>query len=138
MFGFASLLEEQPLGFVARAAEDTLVYRIPEHAIRPVLERPAAVRFVVGSLSKSVRLLSGHERDPQPAAGRPVRELIRAPALVCAPDMPVQRGGRSKWSRPAPPVWSSISATGSGSSPTATSAPWWPTRPPGRTRRSRR
>ena len=50
MFGFASLLEERPLGFVARAAEDTLVYRIREHAIRPVLERPAAVRFVVGSL----------------------------------------------------------------------------------------
>lgn len=91
MFGFASLLEDQPLGFVARAAEDTLVYRIPEASIRPVLERPAAVRFVVGSLSKSVRLLSGHERDPQPAAGRPVRELIRAPALVCEAGMPVQR-----------------------------------------------
>ena len=30
MFGFASLLEERPLGFVARAGEDTLVYRIPE------------------------------------------------------------------------------------------------------------
>ena len=30
MFGFASLLEERPLGFVARAAEDTLVYRIGE------------------------------------------------------------------------------------------------------------
>ncbi len=90
MFGFASLLEEQPLGFVARAAEDTLAYRIPEHAIRPVLERPAAVRFVVASLSKSVRLLTGYERDPPPATGRPVGELVRAPALVCPPDMPVQ------------------------------------------------
>jgi cyclic nucleotide-binding protein len=29
MFGFVSLLTEGPLGFVARAAEDTLVYRIP-------------------------------------------------------------------------------------------------------------
>ena len=94
MFGFASLLEEQPMGFVARAAEDALVYRIPEHAIRPVLERPAAVRFVVGSLSKSVRLLSGDEREPPPAAGRPVRELIRAPALVCAPDTPVQQAAQ--------------------------------------------
>jgi CBS domain-containing protein len=34
MLGFASLLAESPLGFVARAAEDTLVYRIPERAIR--------------------------------------------------------------------------------------------------------
>ena len=29
MFGFASLLEEQPMGFVARAAEDALVLRSP-------------------------------------------------------------------------------------------------------------
>ncbi|MGH2992204.1 MAG: putative nucleotidyltransferase substrate binding domain-containing protein [Solirubrobacterales bacterium] len=94
MFGFASLLEERPLGFVARAAEDTLAYRIPEHAIRPVLERPAAVRFVVGSLSKSVRLLSGHEREPPPAAGRPVRELVRAPALVCPPATAVQEAAQ--------------------------------------------
>ncbi len=35
MFGFASLLAEDPLGFVARAAEDTLVYRLPAAAIRP-------------------------------------------------------------------------------------------------------
>jgi CRP-like cAMP-binding protein len=46
MFGFASVLEEGPLGFVARAGEDgTLVYRFPADAIRPVLERPEAVRF---------------------------------------------------------------------------------------------
>ncbi len=94
MFGFASMLEERPLGFVARAAEETLVYRIGAEAIRPVLERPAAVRFVVGSLAKSVRLLSGDEREPPPAAGRPVRELIRAPALVCAPDTSVQEAAR--------------------------------------------
>ncbi len=94
MFGFVSLLEERPLGFVARAAEDTLLYRIPEREIRPVLERPAAMRFVVGSLSKSVRLLSGEEREPPPAAGRPVRELIRAPALVCPPDTSVQEAAQ--------------------------------------------
>ena len=45
MFAFASLLQDAPLGFVARAGEDTLAYRFPEHAILPVLERPAAVRF---------------------------------------------------------------------------------------------
>ena len=46
LFGYASILAESPLGFVARAREDTLVYRIPADAIRPVLERPAALRFV--------------------------------------------------------------------------------------------
>jgi CBS domain-containing protein len=95
MFGFASLLAESPLGFVARAAEDTLVYRIPERAIRPVLERPAAVRFVAASLARPGRLLASPEAEPPPpAAGRPVRGLIRAPALVCPPATPVRDAAR--------------------------------------------
>jgi CBS domain-containing protein len=95
MFGFASLLEEAPLGFVARTAEDTLVYRIPAELIRPVLERPAAVRFVARSMNKGVRLLAGHEQEPVPSpAGRRVRELIRAAPLVCPPDTTVQEAAR--------------------------------------------
>jgi CBS domain-containing protein len=95
MFAFASLLQDAPLGFVARAAEDTLVYRFPEQAILPVLERPAAVRFVVRSMSRDVHLLS---RPPEPVAasagGRPVRDLIRTPALLCPPDTGVQEAAR--------------------------------------------
>jgi CBS domain-containing protein len=95
MFGFASLLAEGPLGFVARAAEDTLVYRIPERAIRPVLERPAAVRFVAESLTRHGRLLASPDpQPPPPATGRAVGELIRAPALVCPPATPVQEAAR--------------------------------------------
>jgi CBS domain-containing protein len=95
MFGFASLLAESPLGFVARAAEDTLVYRIPEHAIRPVLERPAAVRYVAESLTRHGRLLASPDPEPSPpATGRSVGELIRAPALVCPPETPVQEAAR--------------------------------------------
>jgi CBS domain-containing protein len=95
MFGFASLLEEAPLGFVARAAEDTLVYRIPAEAIRPVLERPDAARFIARSMNKGVRLLAGHEQGPAPTpAGRRVRELIRAAPLVCPPDTTVQDAAR--------------------------------------------
>jgi CBS domain-containing protein len=95
MFGFASLLEEAPLGFVARAAEDTLVYRIPAEAIRPVLERPQAARFIAHSMNKGVRLLAGHEQTPVATpAGRRVRELIRAAPLVCPPDTTVQDAAR--------------------------------------------
>ncbi len=95
MFGFASLLEEAPLGFVARAAEDTLVYKIPADAIRPVLERPDAVRFVARSMNKGVRLLAGHEQGPAPTpAGRRVRELIRAAPLVLPPATSVQEAAR--------------------------------------------
>ncbi|HYN51966.1 MAG TPA: CBS domain-containing protein, partial [Thermoleophilaceae bacterium] len=91
MFGFASLLDEAPLGFVARAAEDTLVYRFSADSIRPVLERPAAVRFVAQSMNKGVRLLAG--QGPEPLAspsGRPVGELTSATPLVCPPSTSVQ------------------------------------------------
>ncbi len=96
MFGFASVLEEGPLGFVARAADaETLVYRIPAHAIRPVLERPEAARFIARTMSAGMRLLAGSERDPAPdAGGRPVRELLRAPAVVCPPDTSVGDAAR--------------------------------------------
>jgi CBS domain-containing protein len=80
---------------VARTSEDTLVYRIPAEAIRPVLERPAAVRFVARSMNKGVRLLAGHEELPGPSpAGRRVRELIRAAPLICPPDATVQEAAR--------------------------------------------
>jgi CBS domain-containing protein len=89
LFGYASMLAERPLGFVARAREETLVYRIAEDAIRPVLERPAALRYVARSLS--ARLLAGPEPGPpQHAAGRPLAELIRAPPLVCDAGTPVR------------------------------------------------
>jgi CBS domain-containing protein len=94
MFGFASLLGETPLGYVARASEDTLVYRFPDTAIRPVLERPDAARFIARSMTKGVRLLASHEEERPSAAGRQVRELIRAPALVCPPDTGVQEAAR--------------------------------------------
>ena len=90
MFGFASMLEEGPLGFVARAAEDTLVYRFPEHAIRPVLERPAAAGFIARSMNKGVRLLAGQDEAPVAGMGRPVRDLVRAEPLVCLPEVGVR------------------------------------------------
>jgi CBS domain-containing protein len=95
MFGFASLLEEAPIGFVARAAEDTLVYRIPAAAIRPVLERPDAARFVARSMNKGVRLLASGEREPGVSpAGRRARDLVRAEPLVCPPATTVQDAAR--------------------------------------------
>jgi CBS domain-containing protein len=95
MFGFASLLEQEPLGFVARAAEDTLVYRIPAAAIRPVLERPDAARFIARAMNKGVRLLAGHDAQAEPSTGgRQVRELIRATPLVLPPETTVREAAQ--------------------------------------------
>jgi CBS domain-containing protein len=95
MFGYVSLLSEGPLGFMARAAEDTLVYRIPADVMRPVLERPAFMRFVTQVMNERLRFLAGHTAEPPlSSAGRPVGELIRAPALVCPPETSVQEAAR--------------------------------------------
>jgi CBS domain-containing protein len=94
MFGFASVLDEEPLGFVARAgAEGAVVVRVPADAIRPVLERPEAVRFVARTLTAGMKLLasSGPAGEPPPDAGdRPAGELVRSPALVCGPETSVR------------------------------------------------
>jgi len=95
MFGFVSLVSEGPLGFVARAAEDTLLYRIAASVMHSVLEHPASIRFMVERMDKRIHLLAGQESEPPlSAAGRPVGELIRAPALVCSPETSVQEAAR--------------------------------------------
>jgi CBS domain-containing protein len=95
MFGFASLLAEEPLGFVARAGEDSLLYRFPAETIRPVLERPASVRFIARAIDKGVRLLAGREDAPtHDTAGRQVHELIRAQPLLLPPGTSVQDAAR--------------------------------------------
>ncbi len=95
LFGFVSLVSEGPLGFIARAAEDTLVYRIPADVMRPVLEHPASVRFMVERLDKRIQLLAEHEGQPAlNSAGRPVSELIRARALVCPPETTVREAAQ--------------------------------------------
>jgi CBS domain-containing protein len=95
LFGYVSLLGEGPIGFVARAAENTLLYRIPAEVMRPVLQRPAFVRFATRVMNERIQLLAGHQAEPPlSAAGRPVGELIRAPALVCPPEASVQQAAR--------------------------------------------
>ena len=50
LFGHASMLSGLPTGFEARAAEDTLCYRIPAEVAQGPLSRPAGLRFVARSL----------------------------------------------------------------------------------------
>jgi CBS domain-containing protein len=94
MFGYAAMLSELPVGFTARAAEDVVLYRIPERALRPVLERPEALRFVARTLAQGVALFDGRHGAAPDAGGRPVRELLRAPPIVCAPSTTVQEAAR--------------------------------------------
>ena len=64
MFGHAAMLSGLPPGFEARAAEDTLCYRIPVSVARPLLERVRQREIEVGA--------GGPTRQP-------VGRLIRSP-----------------------------------------------------------
>ena len=69
-FGHAAMLSGLPPGFEARAAEDTLCYRIPVSVARPLLDRVNR---------REIELATG------PPNHRPVTRMIRSPTVRCEP-----------------------------------------------------
>ncbi len=78
-FGHEAMLSGLPPGFEARAAEDTLCYRIPVAAARPLLERARNRELRVGV------------QEPGHA---PVAKLIRSETVVCEPMTPIREAAR--------------------------------------------
>jgi CBS domain-containing protein len=73
------MLSGLPPGFEARAAEDTLCYRIPVGVARPLLERVRQRGVDVGA--------GGPTRQP-------VGRLIRAPTVLCEPMESIRSAAR--------------------------------------------
>ena len=69
-FGHGAMLSGLPPGFEARAAEDTLCYRIPVSVARPLLERVKRREL---------------ELDAGPPNHRPAATLLRSPTVRCEP-----------------------------------------------------
>jgi CBS domain-containing protein len=93
LFGQASMLSGLPTGFEARAAEDTVCYRIPADEIQPLLARSDMLRFVVRSIvSGATPAMS----PPGPAdlVQHPVATLIRKPPLLCAASEPIREAAK--------------------------------------------
>ena len=96
MFGHASMLSGLPPGFEARAAEDSLTYRIPAGAAAEALAGPRALRYVTRLLLEDRhRLRSG----PRPEVVRdllrqPVRAVIRSAPLICEPSTTIREAAR--------------------------------------------
>ena len=76
LFGHASMISGLPTGFEARAAEDTVCYRIPADVMRPLLARADVLRFVA-----------------DPVQSR-VGTLIRTPPLLCQGSEPIREAAR--------------------------------------------
>jgi CBS domain-containing protein len=85
LFGHPSMLSGLPTGFEARAAEDTLCYRLPSEAVLPLLGRPAGLQYVARSMlgrptpdsaSPGANLDPGHQ---------PVLRLVHDKPIISAP-----------------------------------------------------
>jgi CBS domain-containing protein len=93
LFGHASMLSGLPTGFEARAAEDTLCYRIPADVISPLLARPDFLRFIARSIvSRAAAALE--LAPPVDPVQRPVATLIRAAPLLCSAGEPVREAAK--------------------------------------------
>ena len=93
-FGHASMLSGLPTGFAARAAEDTLCYRIPADVAREVLARPEAMRYVARSLLELPAAAAGAAAPALDASHQPVGAMIRGAPVVCPPDTPIREAAR--------------------------------------------
>lgn len=96
LFGQASMLSGLPAGFSARAAEDTLCYRIPAEEARILLARPEGLRYVARSLLQTPAEAMGLRPlatvgDP---ALTPVASLIGAEPVVCSPQDAIAEAAR--------------------------------------------
>jgi CBS domain-containing protein len=91
LFGHASMLSGLPTGFEARAAEDTLCYRIEAAVARELLGAPAGLRFVTRSLLELWPDPATEDREPIPdPAHQPVETLLRSTPVVCGPETSVR------------------------------------------------
>jgi hypothetical protein len=66
MFGYASMLTQEPVGYVARAAQDSVLARLPEEVVRPILQRPEVVPFLVRSVAGTGPCWPPATRAPTP------------------------------------------------------------------------
>ena len=89
LFGYASMISGLPTGFEARAAEDTVCYRIPADVIRPLLARPDVLRFVARSI-----VTRAVPATPADQVQVRVATLIRTPPLLCQGDEPIREAAR--------------------------------------------
>jgi CBS domain-containing protein len=87
MFGHASMLSGLPTGFEARAAEDTLTYRIPTDVAARVLAGPETLRYLTRLiLEDRHHIRSGPSRESmRDQLRQPVRDVLRNVPVICSP-----------------------------------------------------
>jgi CBS domain-containing protein len=94
-FGHPAMLSGLPTGTAARAAEDSLTYRLAAEDVVPLLGRPRGLRFVARSLMARTRP-GGHHEDGGPGLRPelPARALVEEPLVTCDHDTPIREAAR--------------------------------------------
>jgi CBS domain-containing protein len=91
LFGHASMLSGLPPGFEARAAEDTVCYRIDAAVAEGLLAAPAGLRYVARSLAEPPTDLHSLAREPaRNRADQPVGTLLQGEAVMCGPETSIR------------------------------------------------
>jgi CBS domain-containing protein len=86
MFGHRSMITGEPVSLTVSAREDTVCYRIPEAALRPVLAWPSALRHLVVSVSGRYEMRAREGLPGAEPSRRPVGEIARpAKVVLCEP-----------------------------------------------------
>lgn len=93
-FGHPAMLSGLPTGWAARAAEDTLCYRLAAEDVVPLLARPAGLRFVARSLMERPRPGQPVVRSDGVVRDLPARALIHERLVVCDPDTPIREAAQ--------------------------------------------
>jgi CBS domain-containing protein len=90
------MLSGLPTGFEARAAEDTLCYRLDAAVAEQLLSVPAGLRYVARSLIEpwSEAVASADHETPSDPAERPVAGMLRPGAVVCDADTPIREAAQ--------------------------------------------
>lgn len=85
MFGFPSMLSQEPPLADAVTTEPTVIYRIPEALFRTLLERPPFAQYFLRGLSDRLRTAAAADHPiGEQGLGMAVKYLItRAPLFVC-------------------------------------------------------
>ncbi len=106
LFGQASMLSGFPTGFEARAAEDTLCYRIAADVARELLAAPAGLRFVAQSLLEPWAEAAGPAPDQPTDApvNQPVSALVHDDPVICTPETSIREAAERMAAAPATSV----------------------------------
>jgi CBS domain-containing protein len=94
-FGHPAMLSGLPTGTAARAAEDSLTYRLAAEDVVPLLGRPRGLRFVARSLMARTRPGAPHDDgDSALRPDLPAGALVQEALVTCDHDTPIREAAR--------------------------------------------